>query len=716
MGKFQDNKDAMEFFRTNDYRAADGAWSEFYESEVLEPRTMDLAKAEIPRHLWDNFNTPDLEQSEFLRPGETLEDWDVTFRRPNAQGGRIGFEEAGPVKSKFYAPKAAETKKLKATKKLKEFVEKFKLDNDGQLPTQQQIMKAVGGKSETIQKYLTEGVDYATRATKQEAGKLAGLKSGEVRAVPEGQDPSYVKRAKKIKESEKFQSKQDKADLEDIKKGKKEINKYFKNNPNAINNTEFGKNIKTMMAMRMDKNGNFYSRVMSDDYYKKKASEGKIYDLFDIKPVAEGGKNLRYPVNVNITPGQFNSAFIQAQVSKAFSKGVKPESVKFLDNYLKEKNIRVKLPNVGYVGVDEAVAVTGPKGQRTFPKITKTLESMQAPEEILKFFKIPKGERGFIQRELLQDFAKVGGKGARVASKYGIIPEFIFAVTDYLNEKSKGKSTEEARGIAVNNLTFGAYDDPKNIAYMKGLKKTAESMGIDARAFEDVYNLNVAGQTFDKYLIKGQERIENLRELGYDKTANDLQKNLDRYIEEQNKNLNNLNQKVIDQISISKAGGAASPLQLSKARDALTEEDYYKPFKDITKVAKEKLTQEKRKAFPTQKFHVDTAAGGMGEGFYKAFDYLTQGAKNVLQGRIIPYGPERFRPKESEREKEARYLREMEPRELYLRNKARGYTYDQPITEADLENLRYEQPGVFYSKGGRAGYMGGGIANLKIKW
>ena len=289
-------------------------------------------------------------------------------------------------RSIFTAPKSAETKKLKATKRLKDFVENFKLENNGQLPTQEEILRMSGGKSETIQKYLTEGVDYAKRTTKQEAGRLAGLRSGEVRAVPEGQDPSYVKRAKKIKESEKFQSKQDKADLEEINKGKKEINKYFKNKPDAINNTEFGKNIKAMMAMRMDKDGKFYSRVMSDDYYKKKASEGKIYDLFDIKPVAEGGKNLRYPVNVNITPGQFNSAFIQAQVSKAFSKGVKPESVKFLDNYLKEKNIRVKLPNVGYVGADEAVAVTGKPGQRTFPKITKTLESMQAPEEIIRFF------------------------------------------------------------------------------------------------------------------------------------------------------------------------------------------------------------------------------------------------------------------------------------------------------------------------------------------
>ena len=39
----------------------------------------------------DNVNTPDLDQTpdSILRPGETLEDFDVTFRKPNAEGGRI---------------------------------------------------------------------------------------------------------------------------------------------------------------------------------------------------------------------------------------------------------------------------------------------------------------------------------------------------------------------------------------------------------------------------------------------------------------------------------------------------------------------------------------------------------------------------------------------------------------------------------------------------
>jgi hypothetical protein len=51
---------------------------------------MKLAKAyDIP----DAFN-PDLEQSEFLRPGETLETWEPNpFLKPHADGGRIGFAD-----------------------------------------------------------------------------------------------------------------------------------------------------------------------------------------------------------------------------------------------------------------------------------------------------------------------------------------------------------------------------------------------------------------------------------------------------------------------------------------------------------------------------------------------------------------------------------------------------------------------------------------------
>ena len=70
----------------------------------------------------DNFNTPDLEQSpdSFLRPGETLEDFDVTFRRPNADGGRLGFNDGRRVTNK---------------KRLKQLNEETVLYTDGRYKT-----------------------------------------------------------------------------------------------------------------------------------------------------------------------------------------------------------------------------------------------------------------------------------------------------------------------------------------------------------------------------------------------------------------------------------------------------------------------------------------------------------------------------------------------------------------------------------------------------
>ena len=64
---------------------AKATW-EAMDAEFKANRKIQLA--EVPRSEMDNFNTPDLEQApdSYLRPGETLEDFDVTFRRPNTQG------------------------------------------------------------------------------------------------------------------------------------------------------------------------------------------------------------------------------------------------------------------------------------------------------------------------------------------------------------------------------------------------------------------------------------------------------------------------------------------------------------------------------------------------------------------------------------------------------------------------------------------------------
>jgi hypothetical protein len=199
---------------------------------------------------------------------------------------------------------------------------------------------------------------------------------------------SSIKRAGFEKEAKKFASEADLKDFKLIDQGKKNINKFFKNNPDAINNTAFGRNIKNMMAIRIGQDGNFYSRVMPNEYYLKKAKEGKLFDVFDMKAVKSGSKFVRVPYNINLTPGQFNSAFIEGQVNKLFTKGINADSVKNLNNFLVDKNIRVELPNVGYMGAKPDVAVTAgtKEGTRTFPRIVETLKKMEAPTNILKNF------------------------------------------------------------------------------------------------------------------------------------------------------------------------------------------------------------------------------------------------------------------------------------------------------------------------------------------
>jgi len=555
------------------------------------------------------------------------------------------------------------------------------------------------GATQQVRRILTEFADYVPRPNEP---------------VPPGGEGYWKRRRKKINLALKR--------MGDTTIGEQMANQIWEENqkwvkladenPNAILKN---KKLRDALTITVDVDtGEIKKRNLTDDEILERVKRGDLFTEDHITEVREvetapkkgGGTKLikghavEYPTNKQSVTTFWNQSFLP-NAKKYIAANPDGKNVKDIVKILDDYGLKLQVGDKSYGSTVEKVAWNSKTNLS--PRLKSNFDVFDSSQNFLK--NIPKGERGFLSRELAEGVARGAGKGIRIAGKWFGIPDAIFYYIDKQNMISKGIPEKEAAAQALKNSTFGL---KKNKEYMKGLKKTAESMGIDARAFDDIYKLNVAGQKFDKYYVKAKEEIENLKELGYDKKADDAQKNLDRYMKEQNENLTNLNQKVIDQVSISKAGGAASPLQLSKARDVITQEDYYKPFEDITKVAKEKLKREKRKAFPTQKRQVDTAAGEWGEGFYKAFDHLTQGAKNVLQGRIIPYGPERFRPLESERQKEARYLKEMEPRELYLHNKAKGYTYDQPITSADIEDLRYNQPGVFYSEGG--------IASLKKKW
>ena len=324
-----------------------------------------------------------------------------------------------------------------------------------------------------------------------------------------------------------------------------------------------------------------------------------------------------------------------------------------------------------------------------------------------KFKKPSNNQAGFISRELLEDVAKkigsVGRKGIGIGSAG--LTEALFYLVDKKNMESKGIGEQEASDQAIENLTFGFN---KNKTYMNSLKKTAEDMGIDPSAFDSAQKLNVLSKQYNQNTKSVQDQVDTALLNNDQKTADNLIKNYNVYKDKTRTEYERLENDIAGRVS----GG--SPQIMSNAKNFLTEEQFAKPFYDMQDVAIEKLKREKLRAFPTQKKQKNTSEGKYGKMFFDAFDSLTQGAKNVLQGRIIPYGPDRLRPLQSKREKENQMLKSLEPSDLNLVNLARRFTRDNiksadiesPILADDIENIKYENPGVFFAGGGIAKIAG----------
>ena len=297
------------------------------------------------------------------------------------------------------------------------------------------------------------------------------------------------------------------------------------------------------------------------------------------------------------------------------------------------------------------------------------------------------------------------GSGARKTLGWGTagLTELAFMGLDMKNEISKGKSTEEAASIAKRNATFGVYSDD---AYVKELIKVADDMDIDTRAFEKVFALNEDVYETDKYFNRGTERIKAYRELGENQAADDLQKNLDVYMERKNAGQAEAIEGIAGQVSISKAGEVfPSPNldQIAESRYTLTNEEFGKAFTDVQEAGIEKLKKEKTKAFDVQSKQVDTEAGSIGDPLIDfGFNVPAWHWKSILGVEEAPHLKERRHIKE---------MLDFDPKELYRYNLARGVDPDNPITQESFENLVYEQPGLGFS-----GAEGGIASLMKKKW
>jgi len=267
-----------------------------------------------------------------------------------------------------------------------------------------------------------------------------------------------------------------------VNKQKKKLNDFFKNKPNAINNTEFGREIKKLMDVRIDKDGNFFQKTRPDSYYVDQAKKSKIFDIFDINKIEKGQRITKQTINLNITPSQFNQAFIEGQVDRYFKKGGRLEGqtdkLKNIDEYLKTLGVKVDIGDVGRIGGGNKVFYESATGK--FPHIYDTLKNLKIPDPLLTDInptiniagvttadKIPRPEKA-LTKELFENAFK----------ENDTVKPFKHHDRDsFLSTKRQHNALVKAE--AVSTKTFGkAAEQIKDLDIPKGTLLKASAKGI----------------------------------------------------------------------------------------------------------------------------------------------------------------------------------------------------------------------------------------------
>ena len=112
----------------------------------------------------DKINRPEPKQS--VKEIELFNEFNI--RNPKAGGGMLVQPSADGRRPGYSI----------ASEKVINFAKQFK-EKNGDLPTQQEIMKGTGAGSSTIKRHLKEGVDFKKVLSPKETGAIGGKKSGE---------------------------------------------------------------------------------------------------------------------------------------------------------------------------------------------------------------------------------------------------------------------------------------------------------------------------------------------------------------------------------------------------------------------------------------------------------------------------------------------------------------------------------------------------------
>jgi hypothetical protein len=285
--------------------------------------------------------------------------------------------------------------------------------------------------------------------------------------------------------------------------------------------------------------------------------------------------------------------------------------------------------------------------------------------------------------------------------------EYIFYKASQKNYESQGYSKEEAKAMAIDEITFGI-TNKGDAAYNKELEKVAKEMGLGSKAFDTIREIS-------ERTIKGtkeQERDKKLLESGYfqtEESKNEFLAKREKLYGDYDKETEKLWRKAKTEIGMDKAGKVFPTPNLDQiAFESLNVEDadVQSVFGDLQKVATEKLRRRKEKAFPMQSKQVYTDQGGLGNVLTTNLFNLQSIPRTLKTAYdlINPFSPlPKLDDLKSDAALEQAKMDKMSDKKLYEYNKKRNITKEDPITEESLEEIRYRHPELHLREGGIAG-------------
>ncbi len=443
-----------------------------------------------------------------------------------------------------------------------------------------------------------------------------------------------------------------------------------------------------------------------DAYIKRKSPRFNITEVhhpdgvgknpYKTEPVFKYANSEVGKVESSLKAGKITQAEAKIRIDK-INKDIGPVRIKLDDGYYGNyKNTQKSIVEAGNTYIDKLESyITDKTGTVKQPMLSSGLSgAYEMMSDDLKAIVNSDGFKKFANSKA----GKTLSMAAKTPGKLFGVGDVLLGYLDYTNNEpmmSKAKAYQSMLQAMSFNLYKGG--DRQNLEEIKA--KFIENGG-DGKIFDQVVDLNKSNFKMKEYIENIKRSYKDLSSAGYEDTAKKQMKSALNNVKTMGeKNLDKFEQYKTD-LAVSESGG---PIQIK---------DITQPIKDTKKAAFDLFEEEQIKNFPTTSKQVNTERGPIGNKIFNSIftkdSYKKLLPQNFLStfNQMIPFMD--YKPV-TEKEKEQALIDNMEPRERYLYNLARGQDPDNPITINETAN--------FMDKNKKAiGFAEGGITGLRSKY